>query len=240
MTLSYPVSPTIPQRFPREPRAPAPARPGTRQLEDAPEASAHAADVVRVAGGVGLHPFPAAPREADLKHSLSAKSERTAHAEAGLQPFKAQIARLSAHLPELGEHANPEGVHDLALIADLVCHEVLVTEAVVPVASQQVLVVDVGAAQGRLEIEGNPIPRERVAHHESAGKMDRSEALLSIQTDADVPSCIESCERKFAPAQRLVELIGDRRPRREPVQRLVWRIPPCGRQAWPDICSLSM
>ena len=62
------------------------------RLEDAPEASSHATDVVRVTSGIGLHPFPATPREADFKDTLSAQSKRGAHADAGLQALKAEVA----------------------------------------------------------------------------------------------------------------------------------------------------
>ena len=72
-------------------------------LEDAPEPSRHAADVVCVTSGIGLYPFTAAPREADFKDSLSAKSKRSAYADAGLQSLEAEVAWFSAHLAELSE-----------------------------------------------------------------------------------------------------------------------------------------
>ncbi len=167
------------------------ARITDRLLEDASEASAHAADVIRVTSGIDLHPFTAAPREADLKDSGSAQSKCGADADAGFQSLEAEVARFPAHLAKLCEYAYPEGVHDLALVADLVRNEIGVSEAIVAIAPQQVLIVDVGAAQCRLQIEGHPVPRVRVAEDESAGEVDGSEALLSIQTDADVPSRIE-------------------------------------------------
>ena len=79
------------------------ARMTDRLLKDASEASAHAADVIRVTSGIDLHPFTAAPREADFKDSLSAKSKRSAYADAGLQSLEAEVAWFSAHLAELSE-----------------------------------------------------------------------------------------------------------------------------------------
>src|SRR5262249_5932008 len=127
-------------------------------LEDAPQPSRHAAEVVRVARGVGLHPFPTAPRETDFKESLSAKAERGAHTDAGLQSGKPEIARVPAHLAKLTKYPHPERVHDLPLVAHLVRHEIAVTKAIVDIAPQQVLIVNVGAAQCRLKIERHTVP----------------------------------------------------------------------------------
>src|SRR5262249_13298464 len=147
-------------------------------LEDAPETCRHATDVVRVPRGVGLHPFVATPREADLEDRHPAESKRAADADAVLQTVKAEIAGAPAHLAHLAEYADSERVHDLALVADLVRDEIVVAETVVPIASQQVLVVDVGAAHCRLKVEGHRVPRIRVAQDESADEVDGAEALL--------------------------------------------------------------
>src|SRR5215471_5028983 len=196
---------------------------GGGTLEDAPEPSRHATDVVRVPRGIGLHPFIATPREADLEDCLSAKSERAADAHAGLQSVKAEIARSMAHLAQLTEYADSKRVHDLALVADLVRDEIVVAEAVVPIAAQQILVVDVGAAHCRLKIEGHRVPRIRVAQDESADEVDGAEALLRIQTDVHVPLRIEPPKGKRPTGQGLVEGIAHARRGREPVQgRVPW------------------
>src|SRR5215472_10022643 len=63
-------------------------------LENAPEPGGHAADVVRVAGCIGPHPFAAAPRKADFQDRLAAEAERAADADAGLQPIKVQLVGM--------------------------------------------------------------------------------------------------------------------------------------------------
>src|SRR5713101_7057982 len=130
----------------------------SHRLEDAPEAGSHATNVIRVTRGIGPHPFTAAPRETDFKDRCAAKSKCAAQAEAGFQSLEAEVAWFPAHLAELSEHAHPQGVQDPALVADLVCHEIGIPEAIITIAPQQVLIVDVRATQCRLKIEGHPVP----------------------------------------------------------------------------------
>src|SRR5207247_856497 len=180
----------------------------------------------------------AAPREADLEDRRSAESKCGAESSAGLQSIEVEVVRFPAHLAELGEHAYAERVQDPALVADLVRHEIGLPEAIVAVAPQEVLIVDVRAAQCRLEIEGNPVPRERVAEDEPAGQVDRSEDLLSVQADADGPPRIEPPERIWPAAQSPVEPVAHACRRGEAVQGVFPRILPRYGDARPHVGGL--
>jgi len=114
-------------------------------------------------------------------------------------PSKPRSSGSPAHLAELVEHADAQGIQDPALVADLVRHEIGFPEAIVAIAPQQVLIADVRATQCRLKIERDPISRERVAEDKAAGQVDRSENLLSIQADANGPSRVEPSERIWPP-----------------------------------------
>src|SRR5882672_5874734 len=108
-----------------------------------------------------MRALTAAPREADLGDGCATQSKGHAHADAALQSFETEIARLEGDLSELTEDAEPQRIDDLALVADLVGDQIWSPEAVVVIAPQEVLVVDVSAAQCGLEIKGDPVPRVR-------------------------------------------------------------------------------
>src|SRR5262249_31196827 len=150
----------------------------------------------------------AAPRETDFKEGPPAQSERRGHTNAGLQSLKPEIVRLSAHLAKLTKYPYPERIHDLPLVADLVRHEIAVTEAIVRIAPQQVLVVNVGAAKSRLKIERDTVPAIRLTENEPADEMDRAEALISIQREACDPSRVEPSKRERPSVERFVVAIG--------------------------------
>src|SRR5215469_470922 len=176
-------------------------------LEDAAKARGEATQIVRVAGGIDVHTFRVAPAEADLGDGGPAQSEGEARAHAGLEPAEAEVAGVLPDLAVLAEDADAQRVEDLPLVVELVGDQVGIPEAVVVVAPEHVLVVDVGASDGGLEIEGHAIVRPRIAHDDPAREAEAAEAR--VEAEAHVPPRLDPAEREVTAQRRSVEAIED-------------------------------
>src|SRR5207237_7280436 len=84
------------------------------------KANGEAAYVVRVPGAVDVQTLRRAPSEADFTNGCTTQSKRDGRPHAGFQSVEAQVAGPQTDPAELTEDTDPQGVDDLALIADLV------------------------------------------------------------------------------------------------------------------------
>src|SRR5262250_1857709 len=176
-------------------------------LEDAAKARGEPTQIVRVAGGIDVHTFRVTPAEAELGDGGPAQPEGEARAKAGLEPAEAEIARVVADPAVLGEDADAQRIEDLPLVVELVGDQVGIPEAVVAIAPEHVLVVDVGAPNGGLEVEGHAIVGPRIAHDDPAREAEAAEAR--IEAEAHVPPRLDPAEREVATQRRSVEAVGD-------------------------------
>src|SRR5215467_11328362 len=152
-------------------------------LEDAAKARGEPTQIVRVAGGIDVHTFRVTPAEAELGDGGPAQPESEARAKAGLEPAEAEIARVVADLAVLGEDADAQRVEDLPLVVEL------------------------GAPNGGLEVEGHAIVGPRIAHDDPAREAEAAEAR--IEAEAHVPPRLDPAEREVAAQSRSVEAVGD-------------------------------
>src|SRR4029453_12368680 len=147
----------------RSPRAPGPPGRQCPGLEHPPQphgagrARSESDRVVRIAGRVRLGAFVTAPCDREFDERSAAESERQAHADAVLQVIEVEVADVFRHLSPLPEDGEAERIDQASFVAHAVRNRVGGSEAVVPVAPQPVFVVDVAAAQCRLEIERNRV-----------------------------------------------------------------------------------
>src|SRR5262245_2114823 len=110
--------------------------------------------VVRIARGEDLGPFAAAPRERKLNDRFASESHREPHTDAVLQVGESELTDVFSHFAPLREDGKSEWIDQSPFIAQAVRDRVGCPESVVRVAREPVFVVDVAAAQCRLEVEG--------------------------------------------------------------------------------------
>src|ERR1700730_14356551 len=161
-------------------------------LEDPSQPHVDATRVVRIAGRVSVHPLAGAPPEADFGDGGSAQPKGRGHPDARFQPVEAEIAGLKADLPRLGKEPEPQRIDDLPLVAYLVGDHIRRAEAVVAIAPQEILIVDVGPSQGGLTVKGDPVPRVRIADRQMTRKTERAD--VRTQSEPHAPARLATIE----------------------------------------------
>src|SRR3984893_4675126 len=147
----------------------------SESLEDPSQPHVDTTRVVRIAGRVSVHPLAGAPPEADFGDGGSAQPKGRGHPDARFQPVEAELAGLEADLPPLREDPEPQRVDDLPLVAYLVGDQIRGAKAVVVIAPQGILIVDVGPSQGGLPGEWAPVPRVRIADRQMTRDPERAD-----------------------------------------------------------------